>query len=130
MSRALTRQQALGWREAWSHSDKELIAYVLDTLGEADYYEPPSQTYVGARVEGRAAVYVNPGYLEFPTPSAVERVDPSRFPGGIRGDDSGYWYALSTFQHRGESTPAVEELTEPCPECWTVPSVSGECACD
>lgn len=130
MSRALTRTQVLAWRVSWSHSDKELIAYVLDSLEEADYYETTTNGYVGARVAGKVAVYVLPGYLEWPSRRAAERVDATRFPGGIQSDGTTYWYALSSFRHRGESMPTFEESSEPCSTCWIVPSVTGACGCD
>lgn len=75
-------------------------------------------------------MYVMPGYLTWPSSSAVERVDASKFPGGIRRDGRDHWFLLSTFHQRGEAMPNFKELTEPCPRCWMVPSVSGECDCD
>lgn len=132
MRRVLTRQQVLDWRENWSYSDRELIEHSLEALGEADYYTPPSQQYLCARVGGRVALNIAPGYLYWRSATFADLVDESRFPGGLGGgpEHTGRWYALSTFRQRDEATPNFEEFDEPCPECWMVPSLSGECSCD
>jgi hypothetical protein len=132
MSRPLVRQQVMTWRESWSIADRELIEHALNQLGEADYYEPNSPQYVGARVGGRVALYIAPGYLYWTSPKWAEGLDVKMIPGGLlSGDqDKGRWYALSTFQERGSSKPSFDELRAPCPVCFLVPSISGACNCD
>lgn len=133
MSRVLTRSQVLAWRENWNIADRELIEYCLDVVGAAEYYEPNSKTYVGARVAGGVAFYVMPGYLYWASPRWTEGLDLEMFPGGLGSNetDPGRWYGLSTFQHRGSpSTLPLDELRAPCPACFLVPSVSGSCGCD
>lgn len=132
MSRALTREQVLAWRETWSHSDLEKIAHALDVLGEADFYEPPSRQYLGARVAGRVALNIAPGYLYWRSTRFSDLIDVSKFHRGLSGDEAHgvRWYALSTFQRRDDATPSFHELRAPCPTCWMEPSVNGECGCD
>jgi hypothetical protein len=132
MNRPLTRQQLLAWRENWSVADRELIEHALDVLGAVDYYEPTSKQYVGARVGGRVALYVAPGYLYWTSPNWAEGLEARMTPGGLGGgeQETGRWYRLSTFQQRGSSTPSFEELSAPCPVCHLVPSVTGTCGCD
>ncbi|KQY46723.1 hypothetical protein [Cellulomonas sp. Root137] len=133
MSRSLTRQELLVWRENWSYTDKEQIEAALDVLGEADYYEPTSKGYVGARVAGRVALYVAPGYIYWNSPTWTESLDAHLFAGGFdTGEqDTGTWYCLSTFRARdGSSGPGFDELRAPCPRCFTVPSLTGACYCD
>ncbi len=130
MSRPLTRQQLTSWRENWSFADLELIQHALDLLPERDYYEPTSAAYVAARVGGRVAVYIAPGYLWWPNGTWSVDLDPRLIPRGLWRDDSGNGYGLSTFVERGASKPALAELTAPCPVCFLVPSVSGACGCD
>lgn len=130
MSRALTRQQILNWRDGWSFSDRALVEHALDLLPEGDYYEPVSKSYAAARVAGRVAVYIAPGYLYWPRGQWSVDVDPHRVPQGISTDEQDTWYALSTFQQRGTSRPSFEELKAPCPACFMIPSVSGACDCD
>lgn len=130
MTRTLTRQQVLSWRETWSYTDKELIAHALDVLDDVDYYVVASETYVVARMDGRVAVEIAPGYLYWRAARFVSLVDEAKFPGGIRGDAaSGWWYTLSTFQPRAGSTPTFEELRDTCPVCWAELPVTGECNC-
>jgi hypothetical protein len=132
MSRALTRQQLMAWRENWNVTDRVLIEHAIDLLPERDYYEPTSAQYVGARVAGRVALYVAPGYIYWPKPTWSADIDPALIPGGLCGgeEQEGRWYELSTFQQRGSSEPRFEELNAPCPGCFLVPSVSGACGCD
>jgi len=131
MTRPLTRHKVLTWREKWSLPDRELIDHALDLLPEQDYYEPSAAQYVGARVAGRVAVYVAPGYLYWPNGTWCSGLDIRLTPKGLQsGDSSDTWYELSTFRQRGESTQSFVELTAPCPDCFMVPSVSGSCDCD
>lgn len=129
MTRPLTRQQVLTWRENWSFTDRALIDHALDLLPEHDYYEPSAAQYVAARVAGRVAVYVAPGYLYWPKATWCIDLDARLIPAGLESDDSGSWYALSIFMKRGESASRFEELSTPCPTCFMVPSVSGDCDC-
>lgn len=134
MSRSLSRAEVLGWRDNWSHEDKQLIEHALDLLGEKDYYEPNTKQYVGARVGGRLALYVAPGYIYWPSPAWTEQLDPQMIPRGLAGggENKERWYVLSTFRSRGSSSPkpTFEELKAPCGECFLVPSVTGTCGCD
>ena len=132
MRRTLTRDQVLSWREGWSHSDLDKIAHALDVLGETDYYEPPSRQYIGARVDGRVALNIAPGYLYWTSTRFSDLIDVSMFPGGLGGGETNgaRWYALSTFQRRDDATPSFDELRAPCPTCWMEPSASGECGCE
>lgn len=131
MSRPLTRQQVTNWRDNWSLRDLELIEHALDLLPERDYYEPTSAQYVGARVTGRVAVYVAPGYLYWPKGRWAVNLDPRLVPGGLyRDDDGNSSFGLSTFSDRGATESRFEELTAPCPVCFLAPSVSGACGCD
>lgn len=92
---------------------------ITDSLDEADYYVPVSRTYVGARVEGRVALYTAHGYLYWTSTKFSNLFDASRFPSGLRGAEPEVtrWYALSNFQQRDDSTPTFDELRTPCPEC-------------
>ena len=131
MTRSLTRQQVLRWRENWSFSDLDLIEHALDLLPEQDYYEPSAAQYVGARVAGRVAVYIAPGYVYWPKATWCTDLDTRLVPAGLKSDASGdSWYALSTFMKREESARRFEELSAPCPNCFQVPSVAGACGCD
>ncbi|HYP46810.1 MAG TPA: hypothetical protein VEQ66_16620 [Propionibacteriaceae bacterium] len=132
MSRELARQQLMAWRENWSVADRDLIEQALNQLDEADYYEPNSRQYAAARVGGRVALYIAPGYLYWTSSKWAEGLATQMIPGGLGGgeQDKGRWYALSTFQERGSSQPGFEELRAPCPVCFLVPSVSGACSCD
>lgn len=131
MTRPLTRQQVLNWRENWSFTDRELIKHSLDLLPEQDYYEPNAAQYVGARVVERVAVYILPGYLYWPKATWSADLDAILIPAGLKVDDNGdTWYTLSTFVNRGESAHRFDALTAPCPKCFMVPSVSGACGCD
>lgn len=131
MSREMTRQQVMNWRDGWSSSDRALIESSLDLLPEADYYKPTSAQYIGARVGGRVAVYIAAGYLYWPKGRWAVDLDPQLVPGGLKTDDEGHkWFPLSTFRTRAGAKERFEELSAPCPDCFLVPSVSGECGCD
>ena len=120
----------MSWNDKWSFSDRELIEHALDVLPEQDYYVPSSAAYAAARVAGRVAVYIAPGYLWWPGGTWTTNLDPRLIPGGLQPDGSGLSYALSTFMQRDASKPSLAELTEPCPACFLVPSVTGACGCD
>ncbi len=131
MTRPLTRQQVLNWRENWSFSDRKLIEHALGLLPEQDYYQPSAAQYAGARVAGRVAIYIAPGYLYWPKATWSTDLDTKLIPAGLKSDASGdTWYTLSTFVKHEESSRRFEELTAPCPYCFIVPSVSGACDCD
>lgn len=132
MSRDLTRRQVMEWRSAWSHADQRALEHALDHLAETDYYEPGSKQYVGARVGGRVALYIAPGYLYWTRPGWTDVLDTSLYAGGLLDADDGraLWSPLSTFRQHERSGPSLEELAAPCLDCFQVPSVSGACGCD
>lgn len=132
MGRTLSRHEVLRWRDNWSGADKVAIEHALSLLPEADYTEPNSKGYVGARVGGRIALYVCPGYLFWTSPRWIEERDPVAMPGGIGADEkNGRWYELSTFGNRGDRIrQTFVELEAPCPRCFMVPTVTGACHCD
>ena len=130
MARTLSRSQVVAWSDRWSFTDRQLIDAALDALGESDYYEPNSAGYVGARVNGRVAMYLAPGYLYWNAAQWVDAVDAALLPGGVEVDGNGRFYALSSFQNRTRGTPDLAEIREPCPNCFTVPAVTGACFCD
>jgi hypothetical protein len=133
MSRKLAREQLLGWREKWSFTDKEIISHALDVLGETDYYEPRHKQHVCARAGRRVALVISPGGLYWTSPKWTEGLDLGMFPGGLGGgaEHKGRWYKLSTYVRPGPAQPSFEDqLRAPCPICFMIPSVAGECHCD
>lgn len=131
MGRPVDRSQVLLWREGWSFTDKLKIEHALDVLPEVDYYVPNSEAYVGARVDGRMATCIAPGYIWWPQEIWIDALDRSLI-GEIEGNASdGWWHCLSTFRHRSTGERALlEELRAPCPRCFTVPTVTDACFCD
>lgn len=102
---ALTREQALAWRENWSASDISLIQTHLDRLNITAFYLTPSASYIAClpRRLGMPAMWICPGYVEFHRDSTP------------LGSGS-LTIELSTFRARGEAPAGGSEL-ELCPSC-------------
>ncbi|RZS60644.1 hypothetical protein [Xylanimonas ulmi] len=130
MARTLSRSQVLAWSDRWSFTDRQLIEAAIDALSESDFYEPNSAGYIGARVDGRVAMYIAPGYIFWNAAQWLDAIDPALLTGEIVTDGNGRFYALSNFQDRSSGTPDLAEIRAPCPNCFTVPSETGACFCD
>ncbi|QWC84569.1 hypothetical protein KLP28_13480 [Nocardioidaceae bacterium] len=128
MSRSLTRQQVLSWRDTWSRTDKAMVEAAVGALpATTAFYETTS--YAAARVDGRVAVYISPGYLSWSGGQWSAELDPALF-GALDVEDGWAWKPLSTFRPHQGSKPSIEEFDEPWAGCFTVPARNGTCSCD
>lgn len=94
--RVVTRDEALSWNPGWSVAGIRLIGENLDRVGARTYYRTQSNGTVTVQdAEGRSAMYLHPGYVEFRKGLAAED----------RSDLEWDGFALSCFRPREAPSP-------------------------
>jgi hypothetical protein len=126
--RRLSRKQVLAWNEPWSYTDLALITAALDAIPDAVFDLPASGGYIGVWTNGRRALVIWPGYLDWPGGRWTKDLSSDLFR-HMHENEHDQWHELSTFQDRDVIRPVPDRPAKFCPYCHEAVPLTGICDC-